>query len=161
MQWGNNYWLAENLIFLQIVEEFCPLLTRNGIVLLSNTINPTLTSTRLERGMRIPSATNTTLSIRSVYQLGIHNVWKMCRWQIAFAVQVFNGHKQVCKKCQNFVISMKTILLTKLFLQATSNDNSSEETQQFANTLNVDEKQISDNRTEPIIIQVFLWLWQP
>mmetsp|Transcript_6694 Transcript_6694/g.14496 ORF Transcript_6694/g.14496 Transcript_6694/m.14496 type:complete len:85 (+) Transcript_6694:412-666(+) len=68
---------------------------RNGLVLLSNTMNPTLTSTGLERETRIPSAIDTTLSIRSVHQPEIHDVRKMYGWRCTFEAQFFNEHKQV------------------------------------------------------------------
>ncbi len=61
----------------------------------TDTMNPTLMSTGLERGMRIPSATNSAISTKNEHQLVIHDSWKMFVWQSAFAVQFLNGYKQV------------------------------------------------------------------
>ncbi len=49
-------------------------------------MNATLTSTGLERGMRIPSADNSAFSTRNVHQLEIHDAWKMCRWLSIFGI---------------------------------------------------------------------------
>ncbi len=76
---------------------------------LTNTMNPALSLTRLERGMRNSSAANTAPSIRSVHQQMIHYVLKMCRWQSAFAAQFSNGHKyrQVMLKSCNCNASLQ------------------------------------------------------
>ncbi len=82
-------------VFCTSWKKFCQSQRRSGQVSSTDTMNPTLTLTGLERGMRIPSAANSAISTKNEHQLAIHDAWKMFVWQSAFAVQFLNRHKQV------------------------------------------------------------------
>ncbi len=96
-------------------------------MLSTDAMNPTLTLTGLERGMRIPSTADSTISTKNNHQLAIHDAQKMFVWQSAFAVQFLNGHKQVQVKHTTFLNAMLPILFIKFYFGTTSNDNSGED----------------------------------